>query len=206
MTILLTVFYVICKGQSTGELLLRGDYSRSDSIQITKAYFSAHDAAHQLLNVINAIWKVEPQTGQIKKALRQQNWLDEEAFVTWLGQPEKIGMVRRKIRRIHAKFQKNLILVATREDKGKCNRWTGAWAIPFGKIRIRLCGNFFNSVYLQEKIIIHELGHEAGILFHRNIHNCWAAKKAAASNNVAKRSTENYAWLTVSYLGLECSN
>lgn len=206
VTILLSIFYMTCKGQSTGELRLKGNYSALDSIQITDSYYKAHDAVHQLLAVANSIWDVKPQAGQSKKTLRKDRWENEDAFVTWLGKAEKIRLVRRRIRKIHNKFRANLNLVVTREDKGKCNRWVGAWAIPFGKIKIILCENFFHSVHLQEKIIVHELGHEAGILFHRGIHNCRAAKRAAtAKNNVAKRSTENYAWLAVSYLGKDCT-
>lgn len=207
ISFILCCLYLTSHGQSTGRLILKGTYSKSDSTQITGSYYRAHETVHHLLDVMTEIWQVEPDFNQSKKDLRNEAWLKEEAFVTWLGKPERIGMVRRKIKRIHSKFKHNLILIATREDRGKCNRWTGAWAIPFGKIRIRLCENFFNRPDLQEKIIVHELGHEAGILFHRNIHNCWVAKSTADSfkSMRAKRSTENYAWLAVSYLGKECT-
>jgi hypothetical protein len=101
-----------------------------------------------------------------------------------------------------------MILEVRKENKGRCTGWISAWTIPFGKVRVRLCEDFFvYRTHLQEKILIHEAGHEAGLLFHRKIHGCRAAKRAANSSksNTAKRSAENYAWLAMSYLGLECS-
>ncbi|MEQ9424554.1 MAG: hypothetical protein RJQ09_09065 [Cyclobacteriaceae bacterium] len=207
LTIVISLIGTInCLGQSTGALKLKGEYSAADSAQITESYYRAHEAAHNLLEVADRIWNVNPDKGQSKRELRKLNWEKEEEFSYWLGEPVKIAMVRRVIRRIHKKFRRNIILIASREDRGVCNRWTGAWAIPLGKIRIRLCENFFNSTHLQEKIILHELGHEAGMLWHRGIHNCFTASREAQSGNQkVKRSPENYAWLAMSYLGLQCS-
>lgn len=200
--------FLLCDayGQSTGKLILKGRYTKEDSVRMTESYYRAHDAVHQLLDKVNEIYQVEPDFQERKNDLRKKAWLEEESFSLWLGKPDKIKMVRRKIRRIHNKFRRNLILVTSGRDRGKCDRWTGAWAIPFGKIRIKLCENFFNSPYLQEKIIIHELGHEAGMLSHYGIHNCFSALRGArGEKNTAKRSPENYAWLAVSYLGKQCT-
>ena len=111
------------------------------------------------------------------------------------------------ISKIHSKFNKKFILEVTKGNTVRCRGWISAWTIPFGKVKIRLCEDFFiYRTHLQDKIIVHELGHEAWILFHRRIHGCRAAHRAALLNTqTSKRSVENYAWLAMSYVGLTCA-
>lgn len=187
-------------------MLMEGDYSKADSIRITEAYATAKKAVGHMYDAMNLIWEGSPGVDKNIKVQRQERWMNQEHFTTWLGQPEKIGLAYRRIKKIHSKFNKKVVLLTIKENKGKCRGWISAWAIPFGKVKIRLCEDFFiYRTHLQEKVLIHEMGHEAGILFHRRIHGCRVGKRAASSKkNVAKRSTENYAWLAMSYLGLEC--
>ncbi len=189
-------------------LIIKGDYSQQDSIRISEAFSTARAAVSQMRQAMNEIWTAEAKTGEGNKQARKERWEKEQMFTRWLGQPEKIGLVNRKIRKIGRKFEKEITLNVTRENKGRCSGWISAWAIPFGKIRITLCEDFFiYRTHLQEKTLIHEMGHETGMFSHHKIHGCRAARRAATSkNNVAKKSTENYAWLAMSYIGLECRN
>lgn len=198
---------VLLHAQLLSNLVLRGDYSYEDSIQITNAYLNAYQAVENMCSVMDSIWNVDDQSGQDKRALREKNWKNEDAFMHWLGGPEKMEMARRRIKRIHSKYKRKMILKVTKQNKGRCRGWISAWAIPFGKVKIRLCDDYLKyRTHLNEKTLIHELGHEAGMPFHRKIHGCWAAQRAAkSSNNIAKRSPENYAWLAMSYTGLDCS-
>lgn len=211
MTHLLSVIFTVCclfvQAQPYDKLIIRGDYTKKDSIQIIEAYWKATDAVDQMYRGMQEIWNVDRDGDRSPKVLRKERWLDTQAFVQWLGRPEKMGSARRKIKRYRAKFKKKMILDVTKENKGRCKGWISAWAVPFGKLKIKLCEDFFiYRTNLQEKVLIHEVGHEIGILFHRRIHGCRSARRAAASdNNLAKRSTENYAWLAMSYLGKGCS-
>lgn len=208
--VLLTLFFCsICLGQSSGQLILKGQYSSSDSIQIFEAYNKATLAVERMLNGIEQIWEVADGSARSKEEARAERWREDPAFMEWLGEPERISAVRRKILRIHSKFGKKLTLEVKKDNKGRCTGWISAWTIPFGKLKIRLCEDFFiYRTHLQEKVLIHEMGHEIGILFHRKVHGCRAARRAANSNNgqIAKKSTENYAWLAASYLGISCSS
>ena len=165
------------------------------------------EAINEMHAAMNSVWNVQDESPRNKKEVRKEQWENEEAFGKWLGSSTKIGMARRRINKIHSKYQRNMILVVTKENKSRCKGWISAWTIPYGKVRIRLCDDFLKyRTHLHEKTLIHELGHEIGMPFHRKIHGCWAAERAARSaKNVAKRSPENYAWLAMSYMGLECS-
>jgi hypothetical protein len=191
------------------KLVLKGDYSNQDSIRIAKVFSKASYAVDEMHKAMNQIWNTDNDRANDKRAVRKEKWKNEPAFVEWLGEPEKLAKVNRRIKKTYTNFNRKITLVVTKENRGKCSGWISAWAIPFGKIRITLCEDFFiYRTHLQEKILIHEIGHEGGLLFHHKIHGCRAAKRAAATSksNVAKRSTENYAWLAMSYLGLDCSN
>lgn len=212
MKVLMTIYFstlcMICQAQSTDKLIVQGDYSSQDSIKITRVYLNSKQAIDHMYNAMNAIWIVEPQENQSKKSVRIIRWANDAAFTKWLGKPEKIRMACRRIKKIHSKYDKKIFLKVFKENKGRCKGWISAWTMPFGKVKIRLCVNYLKyRTYLHEKTLIHELGHEAGMLFHKNIQDCWRAQRAAGStkSNVAKRSPENYAWLAMSYLGLECS-
>lgn len=183
--------------QSADNVKIKGDYDAIDSARIVGAYEVAWEAVNQMYEAMNDI-------NLSKDFVRR--WQEEEGFVNWLGQPDKVRLVNRNIRRIKSKFDKKIIFDVTRQKKGRCSGWISAWTLPYGKVRITLCEDFFiYRTHLQEKTLIHEMGHETGILFHRKIHGCRAARRAVLSNdNVAKRSTENYAWLAMSYKGLEC--
>ena len=189
-------------------LIIKGDYSQRDSIRISEAFSIARAAVGEMQQAMNEIWAAEPENGEAKNHVRRERWKKEESFTYWLGQPEKIGLVNRKIKKIARKFEKKITLNVTRQNKGRCSGWISAWAIPFGKIRITLCEDFFiYRTHLQEKTLIHEIGHETGMFSHHKIHGCRAARRAAnSSNNIAKKSTENYAWLAMSYTGLKCRN
>ncbi len=209
ITVHLLTFYTLCQGQSVDSLVLLGEYSVEDSIQVTEAYREAYRATNLMYAAMGNIWEVEPQNGQSRKSLRKEKWGREEEFMTWMGRPDKIRMVRRKIKRIHSKFDKKITLDITQTNGGRCKQWISAWTVPFGRVKIRLCVNYLKyRTHLQEKTLVHELGHEAGMLYHKNIHGCWRALRAAESDrsNVAKRSPENYAWLAMSYIGQQCSD
>lgn len=205
--ILLLIVSNLSQGQSIQNLVLMGNYSVSDSTHVSEAYLVAREAVRRMHKNMDAIWKVDKVKGKPSRSIRRERWRKDSTFIKWLGCAEKIRMVHRKIRRIDAKFDKKMVLEVRKENRGRCIGWISAWTIPFGKVKIRLCEDYF--VYrtrLQEKVIIHELGHEAGMFSHRHVHGCRAAKRAASSKrNVAKKSPENYAWLAMSYLGLECS-
>ena len=199
-------FGTTCYSQSGVNLVLKGDFTYQDSIQIISAYAGAKSAVEKMYTSMNSLWIVPTGSNQNKKEIRKERWENEEPFGKWLGEPEKIGMARRRINRIRSKYQHKMILVVTKENKSRCKGWISAWTIPYGKVRIRLCDDFLKyRTHLHEKTLIHELGHEIGMPFHRKIHGCWTAERAArSSKNVAKRSPENYAWLAMSFLGLEC--
>jgi hypothetical protein len=209
-------FFIVCfllllnaasYGQSIDKLILQGDYTSKDSVEITHAYINASQAVMSMAVSMDSIWNVSQTAGQTKTEARIEQWKKDQQFVTWLGQPEKIGLVRRRINKINAKYEKTITLEVTKENKGRCKGWISAWTIPFGRVKIRLCEDYLRyRTHLHEKTLIHELGHEAGMLMHRRIHGCWRALRAAESttDNLAKRNPENYAWLAMSYLGLEC--
>ena len=188
--------------------MLKGEYSTSDSIQIFEAYSKALLAVERMNEGIDKIWNIEEKDVHRKELVRNERWRNDSAFMEWLGEPENISAVRKRIKRIHSKFGKRLTLEVKKENRGRCTGWISAWTIPFGKVRIRLCEDFFvYRTHLQEKVLIHEMGHEIGLLFHRKIHGCRAARRAALQDSkVAKKSTENFAWLAASYLGISCSS
>ena len=198
---------MISQGQSVNKLKLVGNYSSRDSVRITRAYLSANLAVEHMYKAMNEIWTAERTSGQSKKLQRKLLWENDVDFMTWLGGSTNIGKARRKIKKMNSKFQRRFTLEVTKEDEGRCSRFVSAWAIPYGKVKIRLCRNFVNfGPHNQEKVIIHELAHEAGILFDRGVYRCGTAKSIAKSSrkNLAKRTPENYAWLAMSYLGVEC--
>ncbi len=204
----LLLFSITCTGQSIKKLKLKGDFSKADSLQMTKAYLNARRAVNFMYNEITSICAIDEQSEENKNKLRAEQWKSNPNFKTWLGKPDRIRMAERKISKMHSKFKRNFILEVTKKNKGRCKGWISAWAIPFGKVRITLCEDFFiYRTNLQEKVLIHELGHEIGMFSHHRIHGCRAARRAATSSkkNISKRNPENYAWLAMSYLGLECS-
>lgn len=195
-------------GQTLDNVVLRGSYSPADSLQLLEAYSKAFLAVQRMHEGIDAIWEVKGKDAKSRKELRSEKWREDAAFMEWLGQPGRIAQVRRRIAKIHSKFEKKLILEVKKENKGRCTGWISAWTIPFGKVKIRLCEDFFiYRTHLQEKVLVHEMGHEVGLLFHRKIHGCRAARRAAnlTDSSIAKKSPENYAWLAVSFLGISCS-
>ncbi|MDA0194950.1 MAG: hypothetical protein O2951_07865 [Bacteroidetes bacterium] len=207
ITIVIGAVSTICNGQSIDNMIIKGSFTSQDSILITSAYLNANQAVQHMYNAVKSIWEIEGEQEKSTKSQRKERWQNDETFVKWLGQPRNIGMAYRKIRKIHSKFNGKFILEVTKEDKGRCNRWVGAWAAPYGNVKITLCRNFFNvNALLSGKFLIHELGHEAGMLSHRKIYSCQAAIIAASSNenNRSLQNPENYAWLAMSYLGLEC--
>lgn len=199
---------LICTGQSIDNLKLQGDYSSEDSVNITLAYINARQAVERMDIAMSEIWDVESTGGESKKDIRKTRWANNTYFTTWLGTSAKMGKGRRTIRRMNSKFEGSFIMEVTKEDEGRCGRFVSAWAVPYGKVKIRLCRNFVNfGSNNQTKTLIHEIGHEAGLLFDRGVYHCGSAKSVVEkTSNRAKRSPENYAWLAMSYLGVECKS
>ena len=201
IVLVISIFLCISgRAQSLHPLSIKGDYTANDSIQIVEAYIQAKKAANFMYEDMLAIKRAENQ---------EQKWNENFAFKQWLGNAERSSASFRRIKRIHSKFAKRKItLIVTKKNKGRCKGWISAWALPYGKVQIRLCEDFFMyRTHLQEKVLVHEVGHETGLLSHHKIHGCRAALRAATNDsNIAKRSTENYAWLAMSYLGKDCSS
>lgn len=200
---------VISQAQSVHNLVLKGTYSSKDSINVTRAYLNASLAVEQMSLAMNEIWIVDKASAETKKMQRKTKWSRNADFMTWLGEPSHIRKAHRKINKIHKKIHGNFTLEVIKDDAGRCGRFVSAWAMPYGKVKIRLCRNFINfGPRNQEKTIIHEIGHEAGLLFDRGVYRCASAKSVAANSkkNRAARRPENYAWLAMSYLGVECNS
>ncbi len=184
--------------QSLDQLEIRGNYTSIDSVQAVEAYLQARKAVELMyLDMLS-----------IKNSINEnEEWIKSIAFEKWLGSSKKSGISYRRIKQIHSKFQnRKVVLYVTKKNRGRCTGWISAWTLPHGKINIRLCEDFFMyRTNLQEKVLVHEMGHETGLLSHHRIHGCRAALRAASNDpNLAKRSTENYAWLAMSYIGIEC--
>ena len=192
--------------QKRGHLVLQGNFSKEDSVHIVSSYVQARNAVAQMYTAMLAIRDATPGQGETKKSIRAGQWINDEAFTKWLGRPENMRLVFRNIRKIHHKFDSKFIFEVVKVDEGRCNRFVGAWAVPYGRMKIRLCRNFLNMpVDHGAKILIHEVGHETGILFHQDLFSCRAVLRAAASHDMkARRSPETYAWLAMSYEGLDC--
>jgi DNA-binding transcriptional regulator YiaG len=194
--------------QSFEKLTIKGEYSESDSIQIVKAYLLAKESVERMYQAMITIRDVETSnSNQSINDLRKEKWMSNDAFNRWLGSSDQMKKSFRRIKGIHDKFNKNITLQVIKKNKGRCKGWISAWTLPHGTIKIRLCEDFFMyRTHLQEKVLVHEIGHESGLLSHHKIHGCRAALKAAdlPNSNLAKRSTENYAWLAMSYFDLEC--
>lgn len=204
---LLVVWGITGYSQSIDLLILKGDYSDQDSIQVTQSYLIAKEAVQHLYDSMLDIWFMSGSKDAIKKNIRIQRWRDNEAFMKWLGAPGKMNRVEQSIRNLHKKFSKPFVLEVIKGDEGRCNRRLAAWAVPYGPVRIRLCRNFLNiNSELGAKFLIHEVGHETGMLFHRKIFDCRGALSAVSEDaNRAKLNPETYAWLAMSYLGMDCS-
>lgn len=203
----LCLFGSFAQGQSLNRLKINGHFTYEDSVVVVRAYQTAQEAVELMYEAMEEIWYVAPEDQDHKESVREKKWLEEPHFTTWLGSPENMKMARRRIHRIRKRLSRKVILHITKQNRGRCRGWISAWTIPYGRVRITLCEDYFiYRTRLQDKIIVHEIGHEAGMPFHRHIHGCRSARRAAISNprNIAKRSPENYAWLAMSFLGLQC--
>ena len=179
---------------------LSGAYTREDSIALMEAFDKAMTAVDMLNREIEEI-------ASLPSSERETAWNRSAHLGYWLGSHEKMKKAFKIIRRIHKRFQGKVEFKIKKENKGRCKGWISAWTIPYGKSKIRLCEDFFlYRTHLQEKVIVHEMGHEAGLPFHHRIHGCRSARRAAGitRRNLAKRSPENYAWLAMSFLGKSC--
>lgn len=181
---------------------LKGDYTTQDSLDLLQAYIDARIAVDSLKETMQQIWNAE---GPNQEA-RESAWNENARFTRWLGSPKAMGKARRVIRRIDSKFNKQMTFVVVRKNRGRCKGWISAWTLPFGAVRMRFCDDYFlYRTHLQAKTFVHELGHETGLMLHRRIHGCRSALRAASTHDsVAKKSPENYAWLAMSYLDLDC--
>ena len=200
-------FYI--QAQNIELLELNGDFTIQDSIRITNAFIQASQGVELMHNAMQNIWETRTQQGRSSKKLRMESWKNNPVFMRWLGEPEHMGKAHRKIKGIYKKFQGEVTFLITTEDVGRCGRFVSAWTVPFGKVKIRLCRNFtnFNS-HDQEKTMIHEVGHETGLLFDRGVYHCRPALSVATNpkKNRARRRSENYAWLAMSFLGVDCGS
>lgn len=204
LTVLFILYCSFVLAQSETKLVLSGDYSKQDSVEIVQAFVIAQNAIEAMYEAFDEVWTVGSEKN--KKERRFANWQQDEHLMKWLGEPDKIRMVRRRIRRIYNKSQKKVLLKVSDYGKGNCQTWVSAYTWPYGKVKIVLCPNYLKyRKHLRSKTIVHELAHEAGMLFDKHIQGCWWARRAAASSsNFAKGRPENYAWLAVSYLGQDC--
>lgn len=209
LTLIFIPVFALANGQPTDKLVLKGNYSSQDSIDITNAYYNAKIAVEHMYDAMNAIWTVDHASSKSENEQRIEHWRADEDFMRWLGEPSNMGKTNRTIKKLHKKFQGKFMLEIVKEDEGRCGRFVSAWALPYGKVKIRLCRNFINfGPNNQAKTMIHELGHEVGLLFDRGVYRCRSAKSVAANTqkNRAQQRPENYAWLAMSYLGMECDS
>ncbi len=193
--------------QHPENLVITGDYTAQDSVELVEAFTMAKIAVLRMHRAMDSIWTLKRNSDLTRKEQRQLKWHSDSLFMKWLGEPSRINVVHRRIMKMHSKFHKKFTLHVTKKNKGRCRGWISAWTLPYGAVKIRLCDDYFRyRTHLQEKVIVHELGHEVGMLFHRKIHGCWAALRAASSykNHHAQRSPENYAWLAMAYIGKDC--
>ena len=177
---------------------LNGNYTSQDSLDLLQAYTDARLAVDSLNEQMQLIWNSESLEAS------EAAWNQNTQFTKWLGSPKNMVKAKRVIKRIDAKFNKRMTLVVKRQNRGRCKGWISAWTLPFGPVRIRFCDDYFlYRTNLQAKTFVHELGHEAGLIFHRRIHGFRSALRAASTHDsVAKKSPENYAWLAMSYLDM----
>ncbi len=181
---------------------IEGNYTMADSLVIMESFQIARDAVELMYADMRVMWEV---AGGPSKYIREQRWLQNERFMRWLGAPLRIKKSKKIIARLQKKFNRKVTFKVVKDNRGRCRGWISAWTIPFGKVRIRLCEDYFiYRTYLQEKVMIHEMGHEVGMMFHYHIHGFRAARRAAEHRkNIAKKSVENYAWLAMSYTDLD---
>jgi len=188
-------------GAENGDIRVKGDYNREDSISLSRALDRAKKGVEMMYLDMLKIRSSNPKD-------RIQAWQENARFRFWLGQSHKMDKAFRVISKIHTKLQRNkVVFLVKKKNKGRCKGWISAWTIPWGPVKIRLCEDFFlYRTHLQEKVIVHEMGHEVGLLSHHKIHGCNSARKAArfSKKNTAKKSVENYAWLAMSYLNVNC--
>ena len=187
------VLGLYAQSQSVSRLRIKGQYDESDSLVVARAYSTAQEAVELMYEEMEHIWYVAPENWADRNAIREQKWRDSDHFVTWLGAAEQIKRARKRILRIRKRLSREVTLHITKQNRGRCKGWISAWTIPYGAVRITLCEDFFiYRTHLQDKVIVHEIGHEAGMPFHRHIHGCRAARRAALSDqkNIAKRSPE----------------
>lgn len=196
---------ISCISQSIDQLKIRGNYTATDSAQIVEAYLQAQKAVEFMYQDMLSIRDRSITSSGVYS--KEERWNNNQIFQKWLGSSENMRMSFRRIKKIHAKFERRITLFVTKKNRGRCTGWISAWTLPYGAIQIRLCEDFFMyRTHLQEKVLVHEMGHETGLLSHHKIHGCRAALRAASNNaHLAKRSTENYAWLAMSYLDITCA-
>lgn len=181
-------------------VVLSGDYTAKDSIAVMEAFEKARRAVSMVNSEIQSI-------ADLPKEERVAAWNRSAHLGYWLGSHQKMKKCFRIVERIHRRFQGKVEFKIKKENRGRCKGWISAWTIPYGKSKIRLCEDFFlYRTHLQEKVLVHEMGHEAGLPFHHRIHGCRSARRAAGitRRNVAKRSPENYAWLAMSFMAMSC--
>ncbi len=132
-------------------------------------------------------------------------WNSDEDIVMWLGKASAISHMRKarqRLKKMNKTCHKKIRIVFNKEKKGGlCKGSRHAWAIPKGKIVLHLCPQFtYKSNKFQSKILIHELAHESGILFHKKVY--WRRAALEVAKNQPKRALknpENFAFYIMSF-------
>ncbi len=70
IVLVLSLAYTVCSGQTRANFVLRGNFSREDSVHIVSSYMQAQQAVDKMYSAMNAIWNAAPLAGQTKKTLR----------------------------------------------------------------------------------------------------------------------------------------
>ena len=132
-------------------------------------------------------------------------WKKEPLLNKWFGKDLDRNQIKKVLKRIDKLVKKTnrdvYFKIPNKFSSGLCKGSRHAWTIPFGKVKIHLCQQFFyKSNRHWTKIFIHELAHETGILFHQKVYWKGAALQAATENpERAIRNPENYAYFIMEF-------
>lgn len=132
-------------------------------------------------------------------------WNSEEEIIIWLGKATSalhMKNAEKRLKKMNKVCKRKIKIVLNKEKKGGlCKGSRHAWAIPKGKVVLHLCPQFtYKSNKYQSKILIHEIAHESGILFHKKVFWRSAALDMAKNNSkLALKNPENFAFYIMSY-------
>lgn len=180
------------------------DFAESDSVLIDSISKAFNLAAQS----INESYEHNRHRFYDEKKLREDCidlWNSDTLLITWFGkvnEKSEIQFILKRIRKFQKRINKKAVLKMHYKNKGLCKGTRHAWTIPYGKVKIHLCNQFTYKSYRHwVKIFIHEIGHESGILFHRDIYWYSSALRCARDNPwKARRNPENYAYYLMSQI------